>query len=193
MTGAAVDEVADGAGDLWVFGYGSLMWNPGVPTVEMVRARIHGYRRALCVRSYVHRGTEESPGLVLGLDRGGSCTGMAFRVPEAARSAAVEALRARELVTHVYKERRLPIRLADGRVLVALCYVIDRAHIQYAGALSSEEAALIVAHARGRSGENIDYVMNTLEHLRSMGIRDHWLEDVGRSVARLRAADSTTA
>ncbi|OLP53774.1 gamma-glutamylcyclotransferase [Rhizobium rhizosphaerae] len=177
-----------GDDDLWVFGYGSLMWNPGFPEVEALRARIHGYRRALCVRSYVHRGTEASPGLVLGLDRGGSCTGMAFRVPRAERAATVHYLRERELVTHVYKERMLPIRLADGRVVMALVYVIDRDHIQYAGALTAAEAAVIVAGARGRSGENVDYLLNTLDHLRAMGIRDQWLEEVARDIDRLRAS-----
>ena len=172
-------------GDIWVFGYGSLMWNPGFAFVEQAKARVFGYRRALCVRSHVHRGTAESPGLVLGLDLGGSCLGMAFRVAPDEREAVVAYLRERELVTHVYKERLLPLRLADGRVVTALAYVIDRAHLQYAGALQADEAALIVAHARGRSGENVDYVLNTLEHLREMGIRDHWLEEVGRGVQTL--------
>ncbi|MFP5077342.1 gamma-glutamylcyclotransferase [Rhizobium sp. YIM 134829] len=174
-------------GNLWVFGYGSLMWNPGFAHRSVQAATTFGYRRALCVRSYVHRGTEERPGLVLGLDRGGSCRGMAFEVEAADRAAVVAYLRERELVTHVYKERLLPVMLADGRRVPALGYVIDRAHVQYAGALKAEEAALIVADARGRSGENVDYVQNTLEHLRAMNIRDHWLEEVGRRVETLLA------
>ncbi|KQS77658.1 gamma-glutamyl cyclotransferase [Rhizobium sp. Leaf384] len=173
--------------DIWVFGYGSLMWNPGFAFVEQIRARVFGYRRALCVRSQVHRGTAERPGLVLGLDRGGSCLGMAFRIAGGDREAVIAYLRERELVTHVYKERLVPLRLADGRTVTALAYVIDRAHLQYAGALQADEAALIVAQARGRSGENVDYVMNTLDHLRAMGIRDHWLEEVGRGVQTLLA------
>lgn len=181
------DLVVTDSDDLWVFGYGSLMWNPGFAFVEQTRARVFGYRRALCVHSHVHRGTAESPGLVLGLDLGGSCLGMAFRIAPEDREAVIAYLRERELVTHVYKERLLPLRLADGRTVTAVAYVIDRAHLQYAGALQADEAALIVAHARGRSGENVDYVMNTLEHLRAMGIRDHWLEEVGRGVQVLRA------
>ncbi|PYE33656.1 cation transport protein ChaC [Rhizobium sp. PP-F2F-G38] len=176
------DLVVTDSDDVWVFGYGSLMWNPGFAFVEQARARVFGYRRALCVRSHVHRGTAESPGLVLGLDLGGSCLGMAFRIAPEDREAVIAYLRERELVTHVYKERMLPLRLADGRTVMAVAYVIDRAHLQYAGALQADEAALVVAHARGRSGENVDYVMNTLEHLRAMGIRDHWLEEVGRGV-----------
>jgi len=166
--------------DFWVFGYGSLMWNPGFEFQEKMTARAFGYRRALCVRSWVHRGTEQKPGLVLGLDHGGSCRGMAFRVEPSQKDAVIGYLRERELVTHVYKERIMPVQLADGRRTPALAYVIDRAHVQYAGALSVEEAAAIVAGAVGKSGANPDYVLNTLSHLRDIGIRDHWLEEVVR-------------
>jgi cation transport protein ChaC len=167
--------------DFWVFGYGSLMWNPGFEYEERQAAHLHGFRRALCVRSWVHRGTEEKPGLVLGLDYGGSCRGMAFRVAPDRREAVLVYLRERELVTHVYLERTLSATLGDGRRVAALAYTIDRAHHQYAGALTIEEAAEAVGSAVGRSGPNIDYVRNTLLHLREMGIRDHWLENVGRA------------
>lgn len=119
--------------DFWVFGYGSLMWRPGFAHVETFKGRLFGYRRALCVRSHVHRGTPERPGLVLGLDRGGSCLGLAFRVPGDLREEVITYLRARELVTNVYLERQLPVRLADGRQVEALTYVVDRSHEQYAG------------------------------------------------------------
>lgn len=171
-------------GEFWVFGYGSLMWNPGFEFEESAHGRLHGYRRALCVRSWVHRGTREQPGLVLGLDRGGSCLGMAFRTRLEDEEAVVDYLRRRELVTHVYLERRLPVRLADGRRVTALTYVIDRNHVQYAGALDTAHAAEVVAVARGQSGPNDAYVFNTLSHLREMGIRDHWLEEVGALVER---------
>ncbi len=115
-------------GDFWVFGYGSLMWRPGFAHVETRRARLHGYHRALCVYSWVHRGTEQRPGLVLGLDRGGSCVGLAYRVPGELREEVVEYLRARELVTSVYLERFLPVRLAGGDLVEALCYTVDRTH-----------------------------------------------------------------
>ena len=167
--------------DFWVFGYGSLMWNPGFEFEERQPARLFGFRRALCVYSWVHRGTEEHPGLVLGLDRGGSCYGMAFRVAPDRWDAVVDYLRERELVTHVYKERSLPATLGDGRRVATLAYVIDRAHRQYAGALTVSDAAGTVRSAVGKSGANIDYVRNTLIHLREMGIRDHWLEEVGRA------------
>lgn len=170
--------------DFWVFGYGSLMWRPGFAHVETQRARLFGYRRALCVASFVHRGTPERPGLVLGLDRGGSCLGLAFRVPGDLEDEVIAYLRERELVTHVYLERRLPIRLDGGRTVSAVTYVVDRHHAQYAGALDAAEAAARVAGAVGQSGANEDYVLNTLEHLKGLRIRDHWLEDVAARIAR---------
>ena len=175
--------------EFWVFGYGSLMWNPGFPYEERVLARLGGYRRSLCVRSYVHRGTEERPGLVLGLDRGGSCKGVAFRVAPSDWQATVDYLRERELVTSVYLERTVRTRLADGRDVRALTYVIDRAHSQYAGAVTVEEAARIVGGAVGRSGPNPVYVANTVAHMRELGIRDHWLESVASAVVSDPAND----
>jgi cation transport protein ChaC len=171
-------------GDFWVFGYGSLMWRPGFAHVAVERARLHGFRRSLCVRSWVHRGTRERPGLVLGLDRGGSCIGLAFRVPGELQDEVIAYLRERELVTRVYLERRLPVRLGSGGSVTALCYVVDRAHEQYAGGLDAEHAAGIVAGSAGQSGPNDEYVLNTLRHLEALNIRDHWLEDVGRRLAR---------
>ncbi len=170
-------------GDFWVFGYGSLMWRPGFAHVETRRARLHGYRRALCVTSWVHRGTRERPGLVLGLDRGGSCLGLAFRVPGDLRDEVVGYLRARELVTLVYVERTLPVRLDDGTVVPAMTYVVDRSHEQYAGALGEDEAARRVAGAAGISGRNEDYVFNTVAHLTALGVRDHWLAGVAARLA----------
>ena len=174
--------------EFWVFGYGSLMWNPGFEFDERSKALIYGYRRSLCVRSWVHRGTEQNPGLVLGLDRGGSCRGMAFSVAPENWEEVIEYLRARELVTNVYLERKVPLLLADGRAVKAVTYVVDRAHRQYAGALDALEAARVVDRAEGQSGPNDAYVFNTLAHLKEMGIRDHWLEQVVGEVERLRAA-----
>ncbi|QRM43937.1 gamma-glutamylcyclotransferase [Rhizobium sp. BG4] len=174
--------------EFWVFGYGSLMWNPGFEFAERSQALIYGYRRSLCVRSWVHRGTEQNPGLVLGLDRGGSCRGMAFSVAPENWEEVIEYLRARELVTNVYLERKVPLLLADGRAVKAVTYVVDRAHRQYAGALDALEAARVVDQAEGQSGPNDAYVFNTLAHLKEMGIRDHWLEQVVGEVERLRAA-----
>jgi glutathione-specific gamma-glutamylcyclotransferase len=164
--------------DFWVFGYGSLMWRPGFPFEERQIARAFGYRRSLCIRSWVHRGTRERPGLVLGLDRGGSCKGVAFRVPEAARAEVTAYLRERELVTNVYLERYVPIRLADGRLVTSVIYVADPWHEQFERPSSPDAAAAIVAAATGVSGDNLDYVRNTVSHMRELGIRDYWLESV---------------
>lgn len=171
--------------EFWVFGYGSLMWNPGFAYEQRIEARANGYRRSLCVRSFVHRGTPENPGLVLGLDRGGSCRGIAFRVADAVRDEVIAYLRERELVTNVYLERQLPVTLKDGRRVPALTYVVDRQHRQYAGALDVREAAAVVSQASGKSGPNHLYVANTLAHMQEMGIRDQWLEQVSALVTPL--------
>ena len=170
-------------GDFWVFGYGSLMWNPGFAHVETRRARLSGYRRALCIHSWVHRGTQERPGLVMGLDRGGSCIGMAFRVPGELRDEVMAYLRDRELVTNVYLERTLSGRLDNGERTEVVTYIADRGHEQYAGSMDEAQAAAIVRTAVGKSGDNASYVRSTVEHLQALGIRDHWLEGVWRMVA----------
>jgi len=172
-------------GDFWVFGYGSLIWRPGFAHLETRRARLFGYRRSLCVYSFVHRGTRERPGLVLGLDRGGSCVGVAFRVDGAAREEVIGYLREREQVTSVYLEKTLTARLETGQTVEAVAYVADRAHEQYAGALSETEAATVVQGAVGQSGRNEEYLASTVEHLHKLGIRDHWLEGVAKQVAHL--------
>lgn len=161
----------------WIFGYGSLMWRPGFDYVEAEPALIHGFHRSLCVYSHVHRGTPERPGLVLGLDRGGSCHGIAFRVTEQQWEATLSYLRAREQVTMVYLERTSPIRLIrTGLEVRALTYVVDRHHRQYACRLSSDDIIQHIEFSAGQSGPNIDYVRNTVGHLRAMGIRDAALE-----------------
>jgi len=161
---------------LWVFGYGSLMWRPGFPFVERQRAQLFGYHRSLCVFSHVHRGTPERPGLVLGLDRGGRCHGVAFRVAPEEAAATVHYLREREQATAVYLERQLPVRLVDGQRITALAYVVDRKHPQYAGRLSFEETVDLVRRGEGISGRNPDYVRSTHEHLIGMGVVDPLLE-----------------
>src|SRR6218665_427073 len=183
-------DVARDMDEFWVFGYGSLMWNPGFAFEERMPARAFGFRRSLCVWSHVHRGTPEHPGLVLGLDRGGSCRGAAFRVRDENRDDVLDYLRRRELVTNVYKEKIMPLTLGDGRQVKAVGYIVDRKHVQYAGTLDVEHAAEIVVRSTGQSGPNDSYVFNTLAHMKEMGIRDHWFEGVGAAVsAKLQAAD----
>ena len=158
--------------DLWVFGYGSLMWLPGFDYVERQSARVTGWRRSLCIYSHVYRGTPERPGLVLGLDRGGACRGVAFRVAAALREQTIDYLRARELVTAVYLEKNVMIHLADGATAPAVTYVADRRHSQYAGALDRQKLLSLVVQGVGRAGPNAEYVLNTEAHLRENGIVD---------------------
>jgi cation transport protein ChaC len=161
-------------GDLWVFGYGSLMWRPGFDVLERVPARLIGMHRALCVYSFVHRGTPERPGLVLGLDRGGMCRGIAFRVGASVRAATIAYLRGREQVTFVYREAMRQIELEDHerRRVRALCYVVDRGHVQYAGRLTLEESLRHVRQGHGQSGPNRDYVLETVRALEALGYRE---------------------
>ena len=175
-------------GDFWVFGYGSLIWRPGFTHAETRPGRLFGYRRALCIYSHVHRGTPGRPGLVLGLDRGGSCVGLAFRVPADLREEVLAYLRERELVTNVYLERTLTVRLDSGATVEAVTYIADRRHGQYAGTLEVETAAAVVHGAAGQSGRNEDYLDATLEHLEALGIRDGWLESVSQAVRKLGGA-----
>lgn len=169
--------------DFWVFGYGSLMWNPGFETLERRAGVMHGVHRALCVRSFVHRGTQENPGLVLGLDRGGSCRGLALKVEAGNADTVLAYLRERELVTHVYVERWRAVRFADGKTAPALVYQVDREHPQYAGRVADAEIAKIISASHGRSGRNVDYVANTVLHLRQSGIHDPHLEAVMAALA----------
>jgi glutathione-specific gamma-glutamylcyclotransferase len=166
--------------DLWVFGYGSLMWRPGFDFIEQVPARLIGEHRALCVYSFDHRGTPEKPGLVLGLDRGGACRGIAFRVAAKRRDDTVEYLRGREQTTHVYREvmRSLWLENRARERVSALTYVVDRGHVQYAGRLSLSEQLRYVRQGHGRSGNNRDYVLSTVKSIEAQGFRDSQLHQL---------------
>jgi glutathione-specific gamma-glutamylcyclotransferase len=163
--------------DLWIFGYGSLIWRPGFEYLERVPARVVGLHRALCVYSFVHRGTPERPGLVLGLDRGGACRGIAFRVAAAARRKTLAYLRAREQVTSVYLETRRTVWLSGNpqHCVEAVCYVIDRGHAQYAGRLDPERQLHHIRQGHGISGANRDYVLEAVTALEALGVRDREL------------------
>jgi cation transport protein ChaC len=169
---SAVTQTGEPNQDLWVFGYGSLMWRPGFNFAERQLARLRGYHRALCIYSHVHRGTPQRPGLVLGLDRGGSCRGVAFRIEAGNAQATIAYLRAREQVTAVYVERRVRVRLDDEREVEALTYVVDRRHVQYAGKLPLDTIIRYVRDGVGQSGDNPAYVLNTHRHLAELSLRD---------------------
>ena len=176
--------------ELWVFAYGSLMWQPGFAFSEQAPAALIGAHRSLCIYSFHHRGTTEHPGLVLGLDEGGACRGVAFRAVPGKNEATLAYLRAREQVTDVYVERTKPVSLLDGsgRELEALCYMVDRGHPQYAGRLSIETQARLVRSASGRSGTNLDYVLNTVRHLEDAGIDDVELMALAQRLAAGKSA-----
>jgi len=175
------------AADLWVFGYGSLLWNPGFDHVESVLATLRGYHRSFCMRSIHHRGTVAAPGLVLALDaaEGAHCRGLVFRVAPAAHDQTLSYLRERELISSAYLEARLPVRLDDGREVPAVTFVIDPDHAQYCGGLPLDEQAEIIARATGGRGPNRDYLFNTADHLADLGIEDgelSWLARVVRAM-----------
>ncbi|SMX31625.1 gamma-glutamylcyclotransferase [Actibacterium lipolyticum] len=178
---------------LWVFGYGSLMWNPGFAVAEQRVARLSDFHRSFCMRSIHHRGTEEDPGLVLALDAlpGAACTGLAFRVQDGAEDETVSYLRERELISSAYLEAELPLELRDGPKVQALTYIIDPDHVQYCGGLPLEEQANTIATAVGGRGPNTEYLFNTAQHLVELGIEDaelNWLTRRVREITTVSGA-----
>lgn len=164
--------------DLWLFAYGSLMWRPGFAVEETRRARLTGYRRCFSIYSVHHRGTPERLGMVLGLDRGGVCEGIAYRIAAANVDATRHYLRARELINGVYREAVVPVEL-EGEPkaeVTALTYIVERAHPNYAHLLPLTKQARLIKGAKGISGANIDYLVSTVRHLRALGIRERELE-----------------
>ena len=174
---------------LWVFAYGSLLWDPGFSPTEAVTADLPGYARSFCMLSIHHRGTEAEPGLVLALDAqtGAVCTGVALRVAEAEADAVLAMLRERELISSAYHERWVQVRLPDGRQITALTYVIVPAHRQYCQ-FDPEAQAQMIARAQGGRGSNRDYLFNTAAHLVQLGIADPELTAL---VTRVRAIRDT--
>lgn len=166
----------------WVFGYGSLIWNPGFSFLGAQLGLLRGAHRSLSIISHHHRGTRDVPGLVFGLTRGGSCRGMAFEVCASAWDEVRAYLDARELVTAVYRDVWRPVTLADGRRVRALTYVVDESHEQFAGQLSLEEQVAMIRAGVGISGRNVDYVLNTAHHLAQLGINDQALMRLARQL-----------
>lgn len=181
--------------ELWVFGYGSLIWRPGFEYLDRIPAHIIGMHRSLCVYSFDHRGTPERPGLVLGLDFGGACRGIAYRVSAAKRAATIAYLREREQTTAVYREMMRGIWLEGQteRRVDALCYVVDRGHAQYAGRLTHDRQLHIVRQGHGRSGNNRDYVLETVKALEALGIVDHELHVLAERLKGSSDAHAATA
>jgi cation transport protein ChaC len=165
----------------WVFGYGSLMWNPGFATPRTQAARLPGWHRAFCIRSEHYRGTPRKPGLILGLLPGGACRGLAHRLPSKQHDAVRRYLRMREIDNDgVYLEEVRPIHLADGRTAPALVYLADRTHRQFAGKLPPATALRLVRQGHGATGSNLDYLLNTVRHLAELGLEDRLLGSLAR-------------
>ncbi|WP_171209997.1 MULTISPECIES: gamma-glutamylcyclotransferase [unclassified Ruegeria] len=174
---------------MWVFGYGSLLWNPGFPVARTEKATLHGYARSFCMSSIHHRGTEDDPGLVLALDEqsGSACTGLALLVEPGHEDRTLEELRERELISSAYLERMLDVHLDTGDVVNAVTYVIDPDHVQYCGGMPLEEQARIIAHAVGGRGPNTEYLFNTAQHLAEIGLKDPDLEWLSQRVRTISA------
>ena len=162
----------------WVFGYGSLIWNPGFAFLRSEKAVLHGAHRSLSIYSHRHRGTPERPGLVFGLSRGGSCLGVAFEVDAGVWPETFDYLQAREQDRGVYREAWRRVTLATGTRVKALAYLVNEAHPQFAGRLDLGEQVRLVARSSGESGRNTEYVRNTARHLLSLGIRDRALMQI---------------
>lgn len=177
--------------DFWVFGYGSLMWNPGFTALAAEPAVLEGHHRSFCIYSTHYRGTPQQPGLVLGLAPGGSCPGVAFRVADDEAPLVRDYLRERELCGYAYVEATLPVHLRDGRTVPAYTFVADEAHRRYAGDLGIEASAAIIMEAMGRNGLNRDYLINTVKELEAHGVFEPalhaLLEEVWRRTGGLEA------
>ena len=171
--------------DIWIFGYGSLMWRPDFPHVETRPARLSGYHRALCVLSTRYRGTKARPGLVLGLDRGGSCVGRAFRVAARDADGVLAYLHEREMLNRVYAPRWLTARTPQGSIR-AYAFIVRRDHPGYAGGFSRRHVIELVRGGRGERGTSLEYLRETIRHMDELGVRDTPLHQVLAAVERPR-------
>lgn len=171
----------------WVFGYGSLIWNPEFDPADRCIATLKGYHRSFCMSSIHHRGSVEVPGLVLALDAApqAECRGVALQIPDAGEAAILERLRERELVSSAYVEQTVTLHLDDGREVQALAYVIDPDHVQYCAHLTLEDQARIIAGATGGKGPNRDYLWQTADHLAQLGIADDELTQLSSLVREI--------
>jgi cation transport protein ChaC len=172
------DAPAADDGSVWVFAYGSLMWRPGFDFAEAVHASLHGYRRGFCIYSVFYRGSLKRPGLVLGLQRGGTCEGIAYRIAPDKAEAALAYIRAREQISGVYREKKVQLAVVGqpDRTVPALTFVAEKRHPSFARGLPLARQARVIRGACGSSGSNVDYLVNTIKHLIDLNIRDRQLE-----------------
>ncbi len=174
--------------ELWVFAYGSLLWNPDFGVSESHLGTVRGFNRSFCLISNVYRGTCENTGLVLGLDDGGECCGLVLKVKSDEVGVALSRLWDREMVTYAYLPILLEVETSD-RSVMALSFAMNREHAQYAGKLDDESILERILCASGRGGSNIEYLLNTCEHLEELGIEDTYIMRLAEA-ARLRLNES---
>ena len=172
------ESIVPPKGDFWLFAYGSLMWNPEFEYLRSESARLFGYHRCLCLWSVEYRGTIDHPGLVMGLDRGGSCLGRVFLISERFAEQAIDKLNRREMITGAYRPSLKTLTIANGERIEAVCLLARHDHAQYAGQLTPRTISQIVKYARGARGSNADYVLNTAHHLRKMGMVGRSLDEI---------------
>lgn len=181
-------ERPDAAGDVWVFAYGSLIWNPTIHSLERCRGEVRGYHRRFCLWTHLGRGTVDCPGLMLALERGGSCRGVVYRIAEALAPDELLILWKREMVTGAYQPRWVKAATPNGPV-AAIAFTMNARHERYAGRLPEAHVASVIARAEGALGPCCHYLFSTVQHLRELGIRDHQLERIARQVEVLQQAD----
>ena len=179
----------DAPGDVWVFAYGSLIWNPTIHTLERRCADLRGYHRRFCLWTHLGRGTPDCPGLMLALEGGGSCRGIAYRIAEAEAEHELMLLWRREMVTGAYRARWVKAVTPEGPV-AAIAFTMNAKHHRYAGRLPEAEVSAVIARAEGALGACSKYLFSTVEHLRELGIRDHGMERLARRVEALRRPSS---
>lgn len=172
--------------EAWVFAYGSLMWNPAIEFAEAQPCKVDGWRRSFCFWVPMGRGTPELPGLMLALERGGACEGIAYRLAPDQVKSELNILWNREMLAGVYQAQWVPTRLRDGRTVTAVTFVVDQAHCQYCGDLPIERTAHHIAFAEGRRGACRDYLANTAAHARALHIHDSYIEELVDRVTELR-------
>ena len=171
--------------DVWVYGYGSLIWNPAFHFVERCVAKLHGFHRRFVFWSTSGRGSPDRPGMMLALEPGGCCSGVAFRIAPDAVDTELSSIFMRELMTGSYKPRWVRLEMEQGPAR-ALTFTANKNHINYAGRLPLEEVAMHMCHAEGGLGTCREYLFNTTEHLLELGIRDSGLETLNKMVRALR-------
>ena len=175
-------ETAPSRDSIWIFGYGSLIWNPAVHFTEKLRGKVYGYHRSFCLWSTIGRGSPSQPGLMLGLERGGSCNGIFYRLDRREVRSELDIVFRRELITAAYRPTWVSARISDKSRFKAIAFVINRSHNRYAGALDDETVIQTIAEAKGTLGSCSDYLYETVLQLDNLGMPDRRLASIARRV-----------